>query len=148
MIQSAMDSVTPARHYGDFGRNCPPISAVFGRNLGRNTQAWYPILAFPPISAILVRNWAEKPMVHAWYSILHCTSPFRCFSDQIITHSTYLISAHFALVLSCRDTSFIEICLNVESLCVFSMYYIYDHLINNVSMLHVPNLLCIDFLYT
>ena len=52
-----------ARQNGDFGRNCPPISAAFGRNLGGKSQAWYPIL--------------------------HCTSPFRCFSDHMFTDSTY-----------------------------------------------------------
>ena len=42
-----------------------------------------------------MRNLVGK--TQAWYTILHCTSEFICFSDPMFTDSTYL-SAYFLLI--------------------------------------------------
>ena len=50
-----------------------------------------------------MRNLGGK--TQAWYPILHCTSPFRCFSDHMFMDSTYFprifrsISAYFPPIL-------------------------------------------------
>ena len=104
-----------ARQNDTFGQNCLPISAVFVQK----NSSMVPHLHFLLISVVLVQNLGRK--TQAWYPILRCRSPFCCFSNHIyfppIFHLFFahflpifhLFSIHFALVLSCRATSLFKL---------------------------------------